>query len=63
MLKKAAITFCALMVLSPWQALADATTLRIICFLPARSVSVSKYFIPWMKSVEEASDGTLKLQG
>lgn len=63
MLKKAAITFCALMVLSPWQALADATTLRIICFLPARSVSVSKYFIPWMKSVEEASGGTLKLQG
>jgi TRAP-type C4-dicarboxylate transport system substrate-binding protein len=63
MLKKAAITFCALIVLSPWQALADATTLRIICFLPARSVSVSKYFIPWMKSVEEASGGTLKMQG
>ncbi len=63
MLKKTAITFCALMVLSPWQALAAATTLRVICFLPERSVSVSKYFVPWMKSVEKASGGTLKMQG
>ncbi len=38
------------------EALAAATTLKVVCFLPPRSVSVAKMFVPWIKSVEAAAD-------
>ncbi len=45
------------------EAMAQATTLKVVCFLPPRSVSVSKMFTPWIKLVEAAAEGELKLQG
>ena len=63
MLRKSLILCGALVALSPLQAIAETVTLRVACFLPARSVSVTKMFTPWIKMVEEASGGTLKLQG
>ncbi len=45
------------------EALAAAMTLKVVCFLPPRSVSVAKMFVPWIKSVEAAAEGELKLQG
>ena len=63
MLRKFLIASSFVLLISVGEALAKATTLSIVCFLPPRSVSVSKVLIPWTKSVEAAAEGELKFQG
>lgn len=63
MLRKFLIASSILLSVGVGEALAQATTLKVVCFLPPRSVSVSKTLLPWMKSVEAAAEGELKLQG
>ncbi len=61
--KKALVLVGAAIALMPMHAAAEAVLVRIAAFVPPRSVSVSKFFVPWMKSVEAEAAGTLKLQG
>ncbi len=63
MIRKILIAFSLVLSVGVGEALAKATTLSIVCFLPPRSVSVSKVFVPWIKSVEAAAEGELKFQG
>jgi len=63
MLRKFLIASSIIFSVGIGEAVAAATTIKIVCFLPPRSVSVSKVFIPWMKSVEAASEGEIKFQG
>jgi len=62
MLRKFLIASSILLSIGIGEALAKATTLSIVCFLPPRSVSVSKVFVPWIKTVEAAAEGDLKFQ-
>ena len=63
MVRKTLMIVGAVMVLGPAQAMAETVKLSVACFLPARSVSVTKMFVPWIKAVEEEAAGALKLQG
>ncbi len=63
MLRKFLIASGIMLSVGAGEALAQATTLKVLSFLPPRSVSVSKTLVPWMKSVEAAAQGELKLQG
>ena len=43
--------------------LAVAAPIKVVCFLPARSISVSKVLVPWMKTVEQEAAGEVKFEG
>ena len=62
MLRKFLIASSIVLSIGIGEAVAKATTVSIVCFLPPRSVSVSKVFVPWIKSVEAAAEGDLKFQ-
>jgi TRAP-type C4-dicarboxylate transport system substrate-binding protein len=61
-IRKFLIASGILLSLSVGEAMAQAMTVRIVCFLPPRSVSVDKVFVPWMKTVEAAAEGDIKFQ-
>lgn len=63
MFRKTMIAVSALAALSPWQAVAQTENLRVACFLPARSVSVTKMFEPWIKQIGDETGGAVKMQG
>ncbi len=63
MLRKILIAASIILSAGVGEAVAQATTLKVVCFLPPRSVSVAKVLVPWIKSVEAAAEGELKLQG
>jgi len=62
MLRKFLTASSILLSLGIGEAMAAATTVSIVCFLPPRSISVSKVFVPWIKTVEAAAEGDLKFQ-
>lgn len=62
--RRALLTAGAISIVALAPAIAEAeTTLRVSCFLPERSISVSKALQPWMAAVEKEAAGELKFTG